>query len=300
MIRSGVRARPIVAGLAVLLIGTALVPAGSAGAATVPCGPVTAVAPRYIAESSIRDGQFDFSDQWAGGNLPPEDKFLFWHQGRREGGRLREGFGYHHVDAMGSDDYPVGAQGTHFRVVDPFAGFATWFSVVPRTEETDSRGSYEDGLFIRRIEIARRGARRGADRLQFSPVTAETSGGLRVLDFPIREGERFDDIALDIAAKGTSVGSIGAQSANVIESSVDVGAKEIVPVCDQLTQAWKVSMTIRSTGEYNWTLTGAFWLATYMGGWPIKEEFSFESHDDKLISGSFSSNLARLEPGDYI
>lgn len=298
MPRLGGRSRTAVtAVLAVMLSGLALAPAGATE--RVECGPVDAVAPKYIAPPSIRDGAFDFADPDAGGNAPPEDRFLFSFSGGRVDQPHREFFGYRSIDALGGDSYLQGHQGFHFRVADPaFTGINLWFSVVPRSEKIDSMGGTDDGLFLRRIEVPLAGARPGDDALEFSPVSAETSGGLRIAHFPFWPGRTYDDRSVEVATKDNRVGPLWLQSGNVITSSVTIGGREIFPVCDQLAQAWKVSLLLRSTGEYRWTLAGTFWLGTHIGGWPIKDDFVFVSEDRKLISGSFASNLARLEPGE--
>jgi hypothetical protein len=264
------------------------------------CPPPSAISPKYPAPSRVKDGEFEPDNAEQGGNLPPEDKFLFFFAGNRAEEEYKEDFGYKAIDAVGADGYPGGYDGIHYRVKNPFSGINLWFSVVPSTEQIDAVNGTDDGLFLRRLEIPVKGAEPGDDPLVFAPATAETSGGLRLLHFPIQEGKSFDDQSEDIATKQNQVGGVFTTSANTLTSTSTVGPKEIFPVCDQLAQAWKITLEIQSYGEYRWSMIGTFWLGTHIGGWPLKEDFIFFSHDDKLISGNFYDNMARLDPGDYI
>lgn len=264
------------------------------------CPPPEAISPKYIAPSRIKDGEFDPEKSESSGNIPPEDKFFFFFAGNRAEEPYRERFDYKVIDAVGADSYPQNFTGVHYRVSNPFSGINMWFSVVPTTEAIDTAGGTADGLFLRRIEIPPKGAGPQDSALEFSPASAETSGGLRLLHFPIQEGKTFEDQSEDVATKNTSVGPVFTQSANTLTSTATVGPKEIFPVCDQLAQAWKISLEVRSVGEFRWTMVGTFWLGTHIGGWPLKEDFIMFSQDDKLISGNFFDNMARLDPGDFI
>lgn len=264
------------------------------------CPPPSAIAPKYIAPSTINDGTFDPENPETSGNIPPEDKFLFFFAGNRAEGRYKEDFDYKHIEGVGSDAYRGGYDGIHYRVVNPFSGINMMFSVIPKTETTDSLSTNPDGLFLRRLWVPKKDAKVGDDPLEFSPATAETSGGLRLLDFPIQEGQVYEDQSQDVAAKTPVGGVVTSQSSNTLSSTATVGSKEIFPVCDQLGMAWKVTIEIKSVGEYRWSMIGTFWLGTHIGGWPLKEDFIFNSEDDKLITGNFYDNMARLDPGDYI
>lgn len=269
------------------------------------CPPVSAVAPKYDSPSRINAGPFypedgSAPDEYAA-NEPPSDKFLFRFNGGRSGERARTTYGYRSIDALANEVYPQGFQGFRYRMSDPFSGINLWFSVVPSTERIDSFGGNADGLFLRRIEVPRNGAGPRQSPLEFIPASSQTTGGLRMLGFPIEPGQAFDDASVEIAAKDAVRGTpVWRQSANVITSSVKVGHLTTIAVCDQLARGWKVTMEVRSTGEYRWTMIGNFVLGTYIGGWPLKDDVQFFSEDGKLISGSFSSNLARLDPGDYL
>lgn len=264
------------------------------------CPPPSAISPKYLAPSRVKDGEFDPNDSENGGNMPPEDNFLFFFAGNRAEERYKESFGYKTVTSVGPDSYPGGFEGTHFRIVNPFSGINMWFSVIPSTEQIDTVNGTDDGLFLRRLEIPKKGSKAGDDPLHFSPASAETTGGLRLLHFPIQEGKSFDDQSEDVATKDTPVGPTFATSANTLTSTSTVGPKEIFAVCDQLAQAWKITLDLKSVGEFRWSMIGTFWLGTHIGGWPLKEDFIFYSHDEKLITGNFYDNMARLDPGDYI
>lgn len=292
--------------LAAILTVAGLAPVAGARADDL-CPPVSAVAPKYEAPARIKAGPFYPEDgsepNEYDANEPPSDKFLFRFSGARVGERAQTTYGYRTIDALANEVYPQGFEGFRYRMSDPFSGINLWFSVVPSTERIDSFGGGADGLFLRRIEVPRSGAGPREAPLEFIPASSQTTGGLRMLDFPIEPGDAFDDGSVEIAAKdpvrGTGI-PLWRQSANVITSSVKVGNLTTIAVCDQLARGWKVAMEVRSTGEYRWTMIGNFVLGTHIGGWPLKDDVQFFSEDGKLISGSFSSNLARVDPGDYL
>lgn len=266
------------------------------------CPPPSALAPKYVAPTSIKGGRWD-PEHPNNGNSPPEDKWLFKFSGNRADEPYREEFAYKTIDAHGFDTLPGNYDAFHYRVSNSFNGVNMWFTVVPNSEEIDRAGGTADGLFLRRIEIPRFGASDTEKSLQFSPASAETTGGLRIFNFPIKPGDAADDESAEVAAKDRVPipGQVVPRtSGNTLTSKVSVGGLTTIPVCDQLARTWKIAWEITSIGEYPWQIAGNFYMGTHIGGWPLKEDFVIYSDGDKVISGNFSSNMARLDPGDYL
>lgn len=245
------------------------------------CGPTLASAvardpaPASITSTNVQD------------TFPTEGTYLYSFIGNFENRQLF--FDIAHKELGNIQD--VG-EGYSFSVADPFNGTVWWFEAQP---ETDT--SANPGLFLQKIEIPEEPATPGGlppRRLEFTPAAP-----LKVLNFPIQPGERVRSAAVDNAPKTEDpvTGGLQLPSANTITSTVDVGSREIILVCEELAQAWKVNWALQIAGEYNLDIVGSFWLATQYGGWPVKEEYTISGD---LIPGNFATNLMKIDPGNYL
>lgn len=270
------------------------------------CPPPSALGPKYTSPTEIKSGSFYPADGTQPdenkANSPPDGTFLFRFSGNAAGGAYKEEFGYKTIDSIAREFLPgSNYEAFRYRVSNRFNGINMWFTVVPRTEAIDTAGGTADGLFLKRLEIPRFGADPANDTsLQFSPASAETTGGLRIFNFPIKPGDTVEDQAAEVAGKDEVAPGAFRQSGNTLTTRVRVGKTVSIPVCDQLASAWKISWEITSAGEYPFQIAGNFYMGTYIGGWPLKEDFVIFSEGDKVISGNYSSNMARLDPGDYL
>lgn len=273
------------------------------------CPPPSALGPKYEAPARIKSGPFYPEDGSAPdeneANTPPSGNFLFKFSGNRAGEPLKEDFGYKVIDGVATEILPgTNYEAYRYAVNDPFTGMSMRFTVVPATEQTEAAGRTADGLFLRQIDIPRFGSGPRDEALEFIPASSQTTGGLRIFDFPIEPGQVFEDQSAEVAAKDKVTDANGQavfrQSGNTINTRVIVGNLTTIPVCDQLARTWKIAWEITSTGEYPFQIAGNFYMGTHIGGWPLKEDFVIFSEGDKVISGNFSSNMARIDPGDYL
>lgn len=271
------------------------------------CPPPSALGPKYEAPARIKDGPFYPEDGSApdenNANRPPAGNFLFKYSGNRADEPLKETFGYKVIDGVAREILPgTEFEAYRYRITDDFTGISMRFTVVPSTERIDATDPTADGLFLRQIDIPRFKAGPKDAPLEFIPASSQTTGGLRIFNFPIEPGDTFEDQSAEVAAKDEVVpgGGVFRQSGNTITTRVIVGNLTTIPVCDQLARTWKIAWEITSAGEYPFQIAGNFYMGTHIGGWPLKEDFVIFSEGDKVISGNFSSNLARIDPGDYL
>jgi hypothetical protein len=243
------------------------------------CPPVKAVGARDAAVTEITDA-----------NKPKPGTYLFrfaWNYSGQEDQFL---IGYKSVSASQNE-----TNGFIFFVKDPHTGIEWNFESHPRVDNPDDPNSQLSGFFLRQLLIPQND--KGDKLIPFRPAQQ----GLRILNYPITDGDHVTSSAPDTAVKSDVPNSpnplLVTPPRSEIVSDVIVGSREIIDVCADLAQAWKINWTLRISGGYNVYLSGSFWLATQYGGWPIREEYFI---DGDLVKGNFASQMMRLDPGDYL
>lgn len=241
------------------------------------CGVTTAIAARDPSTPSISNDQ-----------RPREGTYLFRFDGNLDGQPAREGVVAYKAISSTSEE----PEGFSYSVKSDFDGLVLHFEVRPVAEEQQL-----PGLFLKRIDIPR------ADGEE-APAAFIPGSPLKLLAFPIESGTRQTASGPDVASKRdtgianpTAPGTVYQPSANTMTSRVDVGAREIIEVCADLAQAWKVNWELEIAGDFNIQMIGTFWLDTAYGGWPVKEDFIILGD---LVNGNFASNLMKLDPGAYL
>ena len=154
-----------------------------------------------------------------------------------------------------------------YRIVEPFNGQAYRFSVDPKS-----------GMFLTEITLVQDG----------EPVTAAPSVPLRVANFPLLSGSQA-------GGEGT-VDSVSAdpRGAVFVYHGQPVG-KEVVEVCSQLVEAfklaWDLEVTVNGSTHHE---VGEVWLRTQAGGWFVRSVLE--------VTGDFREaketiNALRVVPG---
>lgn len=244
------------------------------------CGPTTATAAEDATVATMT-----YPD-----NVPEEGNYLFQVLGNFENEPFFNAFGH----ATISNIAQVG-EGFEYTIADPITLMELTFQAQP-ISETDPVG---DGLFISRIQLPE-------DRTSPQPrlLAFEPAQPIRVLEFPIEPGASVSGQQIDVAPKSTTPITnpvtglpVLSPSGNAVRSSTKVEAPETVIVCEELGRAYKMNWDLQITGEFNVRILGTFWMATQYGGWPMRADYLVVGD---LIPGNFISNLAKIDPGDYI
>lgn len=257
------------------------------------CGPTTAVGAIEAPTSMHADP--DGNPETDDGQQPLEGNYPFHFIGNLEGGPQVEFDANKVITNSQLTNTPGGFE---YDIGDPFLpGMRFGFESRPESE-TDPVGA---GLYLTKIEIPFR------EPGQFFPdrqLLFEPQGGLKFIEFPIQSGTTITRSAPDIAPKEESPvqdpitgAPILLPSANEMTSQTTIHSTERIVVCEELAQAWRTSVDIQITGDYNIRFLGTFWLGTQFGGWPIKDDFVVVGD---LAAGNYSSNLLKVDPGDYI
>lgn len=245
------------------------------------CPPTTAIAARDPAVAAITND-----------HRPEEGNYLHRFDGNFEDQRFIFTFGNKVISNVADS-----GEGFEYSIQDRFNLTRLTFRAQPISETNPL-----NGLFLVRVEIPEE----PPTPLAPSPrlLTFEPAAPLRLLAFPIQAGAEEEAQAIDVAPKSTTpisdplTGSpILSPSGNAISSFLRVDSPERIQVCEDLAQGYKAAWDIEITGEFNLRILGSFWLGTQYGGWPIKDEYVVIGD---LIPGNFASNLARLDPGDFI
>jgi len=245
------------------------------------CPPTTAIAARDPAVAAITND-----------NRPEEGNYLH----RFDGNFEDQPFVFTFDNKVISNVADSG-DGFEYSIQDRFNLMRLTFRAQPISETNPL-----NGLFLVRVEIPEQ----RPSPLAPSPrlLTFEPAAPLRLLEFPIQAGAEISAQAIDVAPKSTTpiedplTGSpILSPSGNAISSYLRVDSPERIQVCKDLAQGYKAAWDVQISGEYNLRILGSFWLGTQYGGWPIKDEYVVVGD---LIPGNFASNLARLDPGDFI
>ncbi len=253
------------------------------------CPPPSAPSARDASPNDIRVGENE--------PRPVEGKYLFAHYGNHSGEPEQLYITENDLTGIG----PVADEGYYFSFFNRVNNVHMRFEVHPSPgidEEADPQAD-APGLFLKQIDIPPKSAT--DDRAYvFGPTDP-----IRMMTFPINAGEIVEDASPEFSPKrGTGVpdadgNEILQPSSNTLRSHVEVGAPEIVEVCADLAQAYKITWTLTITGDFQATMTGTFWISTAYGGWPIKESYVI-ANAGELIEGNFSASLMRLDPTGFI
>ncbi|MFA5891271.1 MAG: hypothetical protein WDA27_10060 [Actinomycetota bacterium] len=241
------------------------------------CGVTTAIAARDTSTPDISSKQ-----------RPQEGTYLFNFDGGLEGEAAREGVTAYKTISSTAEE----PEGFSYSIKSEFDGVVLHFEVRPTTEEQQL-----PGLFLKRVDIPQK-------KSEDAPATFIPASPLKLLAFPIEVGTSQTASGPDVASKRdtgisnpAAPGTIYQPSANTMTSRVDIGAREIIEVCADLAQAWKVNWDLKIAGDFNIEMIGTFWLDTAYGGWPVKDDFILTGD---LANGNFASNLMKLDPGAYL
>ncbi|HEX9712668.1 MAG TPA: hypothetical protein VGB52_08985 [Actinomycetota bacterium] len=188
--------------------------------------------------------------------------------------------------------------GFQYFVEDTFNGVEMQFLVY--TGEADEQVE-EGGIYLKSITIPTHAAKR-ADRQAMTFITPQPH--LKLVDFGIAQGTELTSEAGDVSGKPRTIDDPSGEpvveipglvpSPNSISTTTVVGAIDNkVQVCADLGAAYRVSLDLKITGEFQHRLIGTFWLAPQYGGWPIKDDY-FMFGD--LLEGVFSNNIMELPP----
>lgn len=268
------------------------------------CPPVSAVGADKAASTSVsadsdfynymktRQGTYLFDYVWNYANKPQVHRY-----GTKDLGELQ----------LENDNYqgstPGGFSFDMHDNVDPkvVLGFGSWGE--DPTASTNGQGQADeqdhDGFFFNQIVVPRDVKNSEADAFRGQAQY------FKLLDYPITEGQHFTYSQPDTGFKpGNQVadpvngGFLPMPAQGTLTITSDVGAKQIIAVCDKLAQAWEVNIhiTAQENGPYSFDLVGKFWLATGYGGMPVREDFTISGD---LIQGNFFSQMMRLDPGEF-
>lgn len=231
------------------------------------------------------------------GSRPRTGQYFTYFEHNFTGEERHAGFSYKEVGRIREVDVNGGFG---FEVQEPPVGHAIDFSwvVVPPAEADQSgqQGGDIGGIYLQKLEVPIKDRATSIEKRLFTAFDP----GARLVRFPIAAGnESSDSQAVPENSDTNQTPPVLGTAGNVLTVTSVVGAPDLVFVCDQLAEAWRVGVTIEISGEVSLRIVGNLWIAPQYGGWPIQESITIDGGSD-FVSGNFFTRLSRLDPGEVV